>query len=393
MARTLPPVQSPLSLRGICSGWASAHSKGLAAGAEADFRAALASRGFTNDVRFLDSGTSALAVAIRASASARHTVVALPAYGCFDLATAVDAAGVPFVLYDLDPSTLRPASRALERAHASGAGICIVVHLYGVPVDLQSQREQLPADVIFLDDAAQGIGGMVHGRPLGAAGDLGILSFGRGKGLTGGGGGALLVNRKPETADIPDGLAPAPDGAVRAFLTAQAQWLLARPGLYALPRALPFLNLGETHYRAPAPATAMSAFALGVLAAEVQFVDAELAARRATAQRYREALRDLEGVGLPPDDAGAGWLRFPVMVTEAAEVAARANESARLGIMPGYPMALSELEGFGERRQNSSDDFPGARLLAKRLFTLPTHGRLAPRDVDAVIARVRKFGG
>lgn len=393
MARTLPPVQSPLSLGGIRRGWASARSSGLAAKDEADFRAALASRGFTGEVLFVDSGTSALALAIRAAASIRHTAVALPAYGCFDLATAVDAAGVPFVLYDLDPDTLSPAPSALQRAHASGAEIFIVVHLYGVPVDLARERENLPAGVILLDDAAQGVGGTVRGRPLGAAGDFGILSFGRGKGLTGGSGGALLVNRKLEAAEFPSALPPAPAGVLRPFLTAQAQWLLARPGLYALPRALPFLGLGETHYRASAPATAIAPFALGVLAAEVASVDAELAARRATARRYRKSLGDLEGVRPLPDDPGAGWLRFPVIVTEAAEVAARAEASARLGIMPGYPLALSELEGFGERRRNPSDDFPGARMLAKRLFTLPTHGRLAPRDVDAVIARVRQFGG
>ncbi len=32
------------------------------------------------------------------------------------------------------------------------------------------------------------------GRPAGAHGALGVLSFGRGKGVTGGKGGALLVN-------------------------------------------------------------------------------------------------------------------------------------------------------------------------------------------------------
>ena len=47
--------------------------------------------------------------------------------------------------------------------------------------------------------------------------------------------------------------------------------------------------------------------------------------------------------------------------------------AARLGIMPGYPKALVDLEGFVARVENRAEDFPGARQLARRLVTLPTH--------------------
>lgn len=384
MPRTLPPVYSPLSAAALWRGFRVVSSD-VAAAAESELREYLKARGYTNRVDLTDSGTSALTLAIGLAATGRP--IAIPAYGCFDLATAVDASGLQFLLYDLDPATLGPARGAVEATVASGAGAVVVAHLYGLPVHIPALRAQLPADIAIVDDAAQGVGATLDSQPLGAHGDFGVLSFGRGKGLTGGSGGALLMNRPAAAPELP----AAKGSTLRELITTAAQCMLARPGLYALPRALPFLGLGETHYRPPQAATGISPFALGVLSAGVSQVQAEDDRRRRTAADYRRALSDVPALDLPPDLPGAGWLRFPVLVRESALAQARDAASAGLGIMPGYPKILADLEGFGDRRLNRAADFPGARTLAERLFTLPTHGALAPRDVEAVIARVRTF--
>ena len=54
--------------------------------------------------------------------------------------------------------------------------------------------------------------------------------------------------------------------------------------------------------------------------------------------------------------------------------------------MPGYPRALCDLPGFGERVLNRGGAFPGARMLAERLVTLPVHSRLGERDLAALEA-------
>jgi hypothetical protein len=54
--------------------------------------------------------------------------------------------------------------------------------------------------------------------------------------------------------------------------------------------------------------------------------------------------------------------------------------------MPGYPRALPDLAGFGGRVSNRDDGFPGARLLADRLITLPTHSLLSEEDLSALEA-------
>ena len=50
---------------------------------------------------------------------------------------------------------------------------------------------------------------------------------------------------------------------------------------------------------------------------------------------------------------------------------------------------LADLEGFGGRVGNRGDDFSGARLLAERLVTFPTHSRLSKQDLLAIRNLVR----
>ena len=74
------------------------------------------------------------------------------------------------------------------------------------------------------------------------------MSFGRGKGVTGGRGGALLVNPGWRGGSDESPLLPGIRG-VMEVPALKAQWLLARPWLYRIPASLPFLGLGDTVYR------------------------------------------------------------------------------------------------------------------------------------------------
>jgi len=392
MWRHLPPVHSPLSLGALWRGVASATRTGSRDSSRAAVLDALRVRQGGADLIFLDSGTSALGIAIGLAIGSSGKAVAIPAYGCFDLATAVDAARCPFVLYDVDPVTLGPDLRSLRGVLTADVGAVVIAHLYGIPVNIAVIRQMASAvGAHVIDDAAQGIGASLTGEPLGSGGALGVLSFGRGKGLTGGGGGALVVPPDSPLADAAREAAPLDShtGWGRPLLTTLAQWALARPGLYGIPAALPFLGLGETVYRAPEPAEAISRFAVGVLAETVVLADSETATRRRHAATYREALA-AAGLELPELAGGSnpGYLRFPLLLPDgmsSAEIGVRAR---RLGIMPGYPRSLRDLEGFGARGLWPERPLQGARILAERLITLPTHGKLGPRDLAAVLAWV-----
>jgi hypothetical protein len=85
-----------------------------------------------------------------------------------------------------------------------------------------------------------------------------------------------------------------------------------------------------------------------------------------------------------PEASEPGNLRLPVVAEGPSDPPFETAAAFRLGIMPGYPRALCDLEGFRHRIINAGDPFPGARLLAARLGTLPTHSRLRARDVVAL---------
>jgi dTDP-4-amino-4,6-dideoxygalactose transaminase len=329
------------------------------------------------DVILTDSGTSALALALKVLRDETDAPVALPAYCCYDVATAAAGAGVRILWYDLDPATLSPDLGSLRACFRAGARSVVVAHLYGLPADIGSVESLADEfDALLIEDAAQGSGCAWRERPAGAHGALGVLSFGRGKGMTGGKGGALLINdeRLAETALSMwnrAGRPARPRGSLPELMALGAQWLFGRPALYGIPARLPFLGLGETIYRQPHPLAGLTALAAGVLAKTLPLARDEAALRRLNAGGWRAALSGNVQC-TPPADWTAGWLRFPI-VLPAPALEMLTSWMVAGGAARGYPLALPDLEVVRANGTADAGRFPGARLLAERLATLPTY--------------------
>ncbi len=391
------PAYSPVDLPALAAGLGGAVD-GDRSGVRDRIRRRLRERFSASDVVLTDSGTTALALALAEAERSAGGAAVLPAYGCYDLATAADAAGVDVSLYDVEPSTLAPDPDSLRTAVAGGASALVVAPLYGVPVEMPPlTRAAREAGAWMVEDAAQGAGASLRGRPVGSDGDVTVLSFGRGKGVTGGGGGALL-GLSPEAGEsLERARASLGEGGRGwgALARTAAQWAIGRPALYGLPASLPFLHLGETVYRDPEPPTGMPAGCAGVLTRTLDLQEEEAARRRRHAARLRRAVRHCRDLGAvsAPEGSRPGWLRFPLVAgTDRARSRLSSGRARRLGVMPGYPKPLPELPGFRDRCRNAEDSFPGAERLASTLFTLPTHGRLRGRDVDGIVELLEADG-
>ncbi|MGI9627851.1 MAG: DegT/DnrJ/EryC1/StrS family aminotransferase, partial [Longimicrobiales bacterium] len=187
------------------------------------------------------SGTQALQLAIESVLHAQGEgggAVALPAYNCFDLITAAVGTGARVRFYDVDPVTLTPDAPDLERVLDAGVAAVIVAPVFGYQPDWDALRSTAHGNgATLIEDAAQGQGSQWRDRAAGSFGDLSVLSFGRGKGWTAGGGGALLtraVAGAPDTGSVRrPGQAPA-FGGVRALALATVAWALGRPSLFGL---------------------------------------------------------------------------------------------------------------------------------------------------------------
>ena len=121
----------------------------------------------------------------------------------------------------------------------------------------------------------------------------------------------------------------------------------------------------------------------GVLDVTCRLDAAEIVARRRNAMRLIEAVSRSDSLAAPTpvDGAVPGYLRFPLLEDGGARRACWLPRARALGIVAGYPRALVDLAGFRMRILNLDGEFPGARSLAGRLATLPTHSRLTESDL------------
>jgi pyridoxal phosphate-dependent aminotransferase EpsN len=166
--------------------------------------------------------------------------------------------------WNLDPELL--AGFLAKRARVNRLPKAVtVVHLFGQSTDLAPiletcRRYELP----LIEDAANAMGTLYHGRQVGSFGDVGVFSFGGNKIITGTAGG-MLVSPRPEWVD-----------KARHWST-QAR----DPGVNYLHSELGF------NYR-------MSNVLAGIVRGQMEVLQERVEQRRAVAFRYREAL---EGVG------------------------------------------------------------------------------------------------
>jgi hypothetical protein len=173
-------------------------------------------------------------------------------------------------------------------------------------------------------------------------------------------------------------------GRLRDLGTLAALWLLARPSVYALPASIPYLRLGETILQPPhAPATP-SAVALRAIAASWTTAEDEVALRRRHAGQLLPSLRQEPMTACRPVSGTPSWLRLPVLADTAVRNGARQRGAWRLGIQHAYPRLLDQLPTVVPVNGSSGVSWPGARQLRDQLITLPTHGRLRPRDLAAL---------
>src|SRR5512145_2645017 len=151
-----------------------------------------------HDARFalgVTSGTAALDIAVRATGVGPGDEVIVPAYSFVASATCVIWSGARPVFVDVDPGTLNIDSAQAERAVTGRTRAIVVVHFGGQPADMDALVELAHRhSLVIIEDAAQAIGATWKGRPVGAIGAAGCISFESGKNVSCGEGGMLLTS-------------------------------------------------------------------------------------------------------------------------------------------------------------------------------------------------------
>jgi hypothetical protein len=347
-----------------------------------------------------DSGTSALYVAFRAVAALRGPGrVAVPAWCCPSVPQAALQAGLEPVLVDLDPATLAyaPASLQAARAHPAGLAAVLLVHFFGA-------APPRPAGdwggTLFIRDCAQDFD--FNPAPLETAPCA--YSFGRGKALNAGHGGALcLPPAGPFAEACREAYALLPASGARPLAKALAINVLSHPRVFWALAALPGLGIGTTVWDAPLSFARLSPAFPRLGSACLEAYLQRRHGYRALLARYQalalacdpERVRPAAGAAAPgdapiPDGFAPApvTVRYPLLFGDA-ELRERVYAAVKArfgGVTRMYPAILPELPGApgglaaaeGDARDPAA--LPGARRVAREILTLPVAAALMGRE-------------
>ena len=146
----------------------------------------------------VNSGTSALHLALLAAGVGPGDEVITTAYTFVATVAAIGYAGARPVLVDIDPVSYTIDSNAIERAITPRTKAIVPVHLYGQPADMDPILEiARRRHILVIEDAAQAHGAEYKGRRAGSMGDLACFSFYPGKNLGAYGEAGMVVTNSP----------------------------------------------------------------------------------------------------------------------------------------------------------------------------------------------------
>ncbi len=322
-----------------------------------EFEQAFASRLGAGWASAVSSGTTGLHLALRAvGVSDGGEVITSPFSFVASANVALYERARP-VFADIDPVTLNLDPAAAAAAVTSRTQAVLPVHIFGYPADMPAfERLGLPV----VEDACEALGARYQdGGEVGGRGHLAVFGFYANKQLTTGEGGVIT----------------GADADVKARVDSERNQGRA-PNMDWLDHD----RLGF-NYR-------LSDIACALGLAQLERLDDLLGGRARVATLYREALGDIEGLGLPcmeREEARRGWFVFVVQLPREVKREAVMRELAARHIpskpyFPAVHLQSFYRETFGHR----PGEFPVCEDVAERSLALP----FFPEMTEGQVARV-----
>ena len=265
------------------------------------------------------------------------------------------------VFVDIDPATGNINPDLIEAAITPKTTAIMPVHVYGKPCD--TKRIQEIADTYGLKviyDAAHAFGVKVNGESILNAGDMSTLSFHATKVFNTIEGGAMVMHDEKTKKRIDD---------------------LKNFGIHDEVTVVgPGINSKMDEMRS----------AYGLL--NLKQVDSAIEARHQVAIKYRDALRDVEGITFFDDMPGVkhNYSYFPIFIEADKyrmtrdELYYKFREQNILARRYFYPL-ISEFSTYHHLPSAAKDNLPNAHKMADSVLCLPMHHVLSEEDIQRTI--------
>lgn len=309
----------------------------------------------------VSSGTSGLHCAmIAAGVGDGHEVITTP-FSFVASANCILYVGAKPVFVDIDPLTLNMDLEKIEAAITPRTKAIVAVETFGHPGGMV-ELEQIARrhELVLVEDACEGFGGLAGARPIGSFGRAGVFAFYPNKQITTGEGGMIVTD----------------DDSFAA--TCRALRNQGREGMDWLAHQ----RLGYNYRLSELQA------ALGI--AQMGRLDEILNKRRRVAHDYIERLMTNRFLILPTlqDDTHMSWFVFVVRLNDLFEPGDRDTIMAELrseGIgcnnyFPPIHLQPYMASQFGFKR----GDFPVCEYVSARTLALPFFSNLSTRQIDYI---------
>ena len=312
------------------------------------------------------SGTDALLMPLMAYGIQPGDAVFTTPFTFIATAEVIALLGARPVFVDIDPRTFNMDPVKLEAAvirvkkegkwRARGV---IPVDLFGLAADYDAiSKVAEEHDLFVLEDAAQSLGGVYHGRPVGSLGHVAATSFYPAKPLGAYGDAGAIFTDDDELANTLV--------SIRQHGQGQDKYHNVRVGLNGR----------------------MDSIQAAVLLVKLERFGEELAARQKVADWYGQKLKYCT-TPFVPTGLQSSWALYSVLLEER-EAVVKALNNVRIPSVIYYEVPLHCQEVFVDLGQGRGS-FPVSEKVAGQILSLPMHPFLTETEVDAVAAVVNLF--
>jgi perosamine synthetase len=372
-----------------------------------DLAGAIAAFLGAGEVQLESSATACLVIALDylKTRTSRRTVI-ISGYTCPLVVIAAKQAGCRVVACDTAPGGFDLDLDHLGRLIGPDTLAVIPTHYGGALTDVERVRNVVRAispDIAIIEDAAQAFGARWGGKAVGIESDIGIYSFGVGKGFTIFKGGGLVAH----DADIRAGLRAASARLVQPSFGMEARrtielvfyhllynphglvFAYGRPRRHWLARGKPERAIGDEH----SPNVVLhpvGRFRRRVGVRSLPRLAAHIADARARRQALAHVLETSQSRFKPYLGTGEpnGLFLFAMADTPADLDAVLAKAwTAPLGITKLFMHAIGRYEAMIPMLEPSAT--PNAERLAATTLTITTSGFMTAADMTAIAEAVR----
>jgi len=205
----------------------------------------------TRRIFSFNSGRTALYITLETLDLKPGEEVIVPAYTCAIVFEVILRLGLKPILVDVNPKTYNIDPHLISKALSSKTRVIIPIHLFGRPCEMDQILEIAEKHNLYtIEDAAQALGAEYEKSKVGTFGDLAIFSFGPGKSITTGEGGAIAVNNEELMEKVATTHAKLNDASPRWVLhllkNVVSMKVFSNPCLYTLARESLEKNLNKT---------------------------------------------------------------------------------------------------------------------------------------------------